>query len=72
MELLGPEGRADRAGADHRQALMEVRQAKELHLALMYLSLFRLNLDRARWNQDATKTLRSLGICRVGAALRPA
>lgn len=52
---------------------MEVRQAKkELHLALMYLSLFRLNLDRARWNHDATKTLRSLGICRMGAALRPA
>lgn len=52
---------------------MEVRQAKkELHLALMCLSLFRLNLDRARWNQDAAKTLRSLGICRVGAALSPA
>lgn len=69
MESLGPDG----AGTDHRQALMEVRQAtKELLLALMYFSLFGLNPDRARWDQDATKTLRSLGICRVEAALRPA
>lgn len=36
------------------------------------MHLFRLNLHRARWDQDATKTPRSLGIHRSWATLGPA